>query len=86
MKRTRAISFAFAALIGITAGLPVTIHAVDTEIYVGSSSFSDNVIPNVLLILDTSGSMSNKDGGTVDRLDRVKTALNAATVVNGKAD
>ncbi len=77
MKRIRAISFAFAALAGVAAGLPLTIHADDTEIYVGNSSFSDDVTPNVVLILDTSGSMTSLDGGSVTRMDRVKTALNA---------
>ncbi|GMQ76261.1 MAG: hypothetical protein BMS9Abin01_1531 [Gammaproteobacteria bacterium] len=77
MKRIRALSFALAALTGFAAGLPVIIHADDTEIYVGNSAFSDNVVPNILLILDTSGSMRSFDGGTVSRLDRVKTALTA---------
>ena len=77
MKRNRAISFAFAALTGIVAGLPITIHANDTEIYVGNRAFAAGVRPNVLLILDTSGSMAAKDGLALDRLDRVKVALNA---------
>jgi type IV pilus assembly protein PilY1 len=77
MNRIRALSFALAAMTGAVAGLPVTIHADDTEIYVGNRAFSANVRPNVLLILDTSGSMSATDGQTLDRLDRVKVALNA---------
>jgi len=77
MKRIRAISFAFAAVAGVITGLPITIHADDTEIYVGNSSFSAAVRPNVLLVLDTSGSMASLDGQALDRLDRVKVALNA---------
>jgi type IV pilus assembly protein PilY1 len=77
MKRNRAINFVFAALTGIVAGLPITIHADDTEIYVGNRAFSAGVRPNVLLVLDTSGSMAARDGLTLDRLDRVKVALNA---------
>jgi len=77
MKRIRALSFAFAALTGVVAGLPLTIHADDTEIYVGNRAFSEGVRPNILLILDTSGSMAAFDGEPLDRLDRVKTALNA---------
>ncbi|MDX2458731.1 MAG: VWA domain-containing protein, partial [Gammaproteobacteria bacterium] len=77
MKRNRAINFVFAALTGIVAGLPITIHADDTEIYVGNRAFSAGVRPNVLLVLDTSGSMAERDGLTLDRLDRVKVALNA---------
>jgi type IV pilus assembly protein PilY1 len=77
MKRIRATSFAFAALAGICAGLPITIHADDTEIYVGNRAFSAAVRPNVLLVLDTSGSMAATDGLALDRLDRVKVALDA---------
>jgi len=51
------------------------IHAEDTEIYVGNGTTdSDGVRPNVLFMLDTSGSMT----GTVDgitRLDHMKEAL-----------
>jgi type IV pilus assembly protein PilY1 len=77
MKRIRALSFALAALTGVVAGLPLTIHADDTEIYVGNRAFDAGVRPNVLLILDTSGSMAANDGLALDRLDRVKVALNA---------
>ena len=77
MNRTRALSFAFAALTGLISGLPLTIHADDTEIYVGSRAFTEAVRPNVLLLLDTSGSMASFDGESLDRLDRVKVALNA---------
>ena len=82
MKRIHALSFVFAghSLTGAIAGLPITIHADDTEIYVGNRAFSANVRPNVLLILDTSGSMAATDGQAglaLDRLDRVKVALNA---------
>ena len=77
MKRIHALSFALAAMTGAVAGLPITIHADDTEIYVGNRAFSANVRPNLLLILDTSGSMAATDGQALDRLDRVKIALNA---------
>ena len=77
MNRTRALSFALAALTGLVSGLPLTIHADDTEIYVGSRAFAEAVRPNVLLVLDTSGSMAAFDGESLDRLDRVKVALNA---------
>ncbi len=77
MKRIHALSFALAAMTGAVAGLPITIHADDTEIYVGNRAFSANVRPILLLILDTSGSMAATDGQALDRLDRVKIALNA---------
>ena len=77
MNRTRALSFFFAALTGLVSGLPLTIHADDTEIYIGSKAFNKAVTPNVLLILDTSGSMAAFDGQPLDRLDRVKVALKA---------
>ncbi len=43
----------------------------DTEVFFGSQSQ-----PNVLLVIDVSGSMSGLDGGTTTRLDRLKAALN----------
>ena len=59
---------------GLAIGAPVL--ADDTEIFFGgSSTAAGTVLPNVLLILDTSGSMSDKDGGSVTRLDRMKEAL-----------
>jgi type IV pilus assembly protein PilY1 len=42
----------------------------DTDVFFGG----DNP-PNLLLILDASGSMTRKDGGTVSRLDRMKSAI-----------
>jgi type IV pilus assembly protein PilY1 len=69
-------NFALAALIGLAAGTPLELRADDTEIYLGNKSLSAGVKPNVLFILDTSGSMNSKDGGSVDRLDRMKDAMN----------
>jgi len=59
----------------------------DTEIYFGDVvSPGSQVRPNVLFVLDTSSSMTNTDGGTTTRLDRMKTALHqvldASTGVN----
>ncbi len=68
-------NFALAALVGIAAGMPLGLQADDTEIYLGDSSLSTGVRPNVLFSLDTSGSMSGLDGGSIDRLDRMKNAL-----------
>ncbi len=46
----------------------------DTEIYFGGST-NITVKPNVLFVLDTSGSMTSTDGGSTTRLDRMKSAL-----------
>ncbi|MFT5720705.1 MAG: type IV pilus assembly protein PilY1 [Motiliproteus sp.] len=46
----------------------------DTEIYFGGSN-SSTLKPNVMFILDTSGSMGEKDGGNISRMDRMKQAL-----------
>jgi len=46
----------------------------DTEIFFNTSATSQ-IKPNVLFVMDTSGSMTNKDGGTLTRLDRMKLAL-----------
>lgn len=46
----------------------------DTEIFFGGAT-TTTVRPNVLFILDTSGSMTGKDGGSIQRIDRMKNAL-----------
>ncbi|MCH9698516.1 MAG: VWA domain-containing protein, partial [Gammaproteobacteria bacterium] len=52
--------------------------AEDTEIYFGAGASNDSLVrPNVLLVLDTSSSMTNTDGTGITRLDRMKTALHA---------
>jgi len=66
-----------AITLGTVAGLPVQLNADDTEIYLGNINVTAGVRPNVLFILDTSGSMSGLDGMSQDRLDRMKDALNS---------
>ena len=75
MNRRRFHHLLPAIALGIVAGLPVQLTADDTEIYLGNINVSAGVRPNVLFILDTSGSMSNTDGMSQDRLDRMKDAL-----------
>lgn len=77
MKRIRALSFAFAALTGAAAGLPLTIHADDTDIYLTTGAVTAGVQANILFVLDTSGSMKNTDSTSppVTRLDRMKQGL-----------
>ena len=76
-KKFLFLNFALAALIGTTAGMPLTLQADDTEIYLGDDTLSDATRSNVLFILDTSGSMSGTDGTTPSqsRLVRMKEAL-----------
>nr|WP_241664418.1 PilC/PilY family type IV pilus protein [Ningiella ruwaisensis] len=50
----------------------------DLEIYTGSGDVEAAYNPNVLFIMDTSGSMSEKDGTDFSRMQRVQTALNKA--------
>ncbi|RDE24101.1 VWA domain-containing protein [Motiliproteus coralliicola] len=50
------------------------VWADDTEIYFGGST-NVTVKPNVLFVLDTSGSMTSTDGGSTTRLDRMKSSL-----------
>ncbi|WP_421861823.1 PilC/PilY family type IV pilus protein [Motiliproteus sp.] len=59
------------------------VWADDTEIYFGGSA-KVTVKPNVLFILDTSGSMKEKDGGNISRMDRMKQAL--TNVLNNAED
>jgi type IV pilus assembly protein PilY1 len=54
----RVITLAGAALLMICAGLPV--HADDTEIFVATPPTSVNTRPNILFIMDTSGSMATE--------------------------
>ena len=50
----------------------------DLEIYLGTGSAQVAYNPNVLFIMDTSGSMSNKDGTGQSRMLRVQNALKQA--------
>lgn len=77
MKRTRIFNFLLAGLVGLMTGVPpTTTLADDTEVYLGSSANQEGVRPNVLFILDTSGSMSAEVAGTgKDRLDNMKDAF-----------
>ncbi|GAA0353038.1 hypothetical protein GCM10009092_16710 [Bowmanella denitrificans] len=58
----------------------------DLEIYLGTGNNQVTYHPNVLFIMDTSGSMTNKDGGYTSRMARVqqglKTVLQSVTNVN----
>lgn len=53
------------------------VYADDTEVFFGQVDPNTNVHPNVLFVLDTSGSMNSRDSGyTGTRLERMKSALN----------
>ena len=65
---SRSICGAAALLMTFTSGLAT---ADDTEVFFGRNSAQ----PNVLFILDVSGSMSNTDGTSITRLDRLKSAM-----------
>lgn len=58
-----------------TLGVAPLISADDTEIFFGQSNDSGTLNPNVLFILDTSGSMTNFDGGNDSRMERMKSAM-----------
>jgi type IV pilus assembly protein PilY1 len=51
------------------------IYADDLEIYLGTAGAQVTYDPNILFIMDTSGSMGDKDGGTESRMLRVQNAL-----------
>ncbi len=78
MIGSRSLKFILAGLVGVMTGLPsTTVLADDTEIYLGASANQGGVRPNVMFILDTSGSMSAIVEGTgKDRLDNMKEAFN----------
>ena len=75
MNNGRFYTLLLAMVVGTISALPVQLEADDTEIYLGNINVSTGVRPNVLFILDTSGSMSTTDGMSQDRLDRMKEAL-----------
>ncbi|MEE9333387.1 MAG: PilC/PilY family type IV pilus protein [Granulosicoccaceae bacterium] len=52
------------------------VTADDTEIFYGRTSEAANTNPNILFILDTSGSMGNWDNAGRSRMDRMKQAMN----------
>jgi type IV pilus assembly protein PilY1 len=58
----------------------------DLEIYLGTAGSEVTYNPNVLFIMDTSGSMGSKDGGDESRMLRVQNALketlNSVTNIN----
>ncbi len=58
--------------------------AEDTEIYFGGTSTNISVKPNVLFVLDTSGSMTSTDGTGQTRLARMKEAL--TNILNNAQD
>ncbi|MBD1388889.1 PQQ-binding-like beta-propeller repeat protein [Neiella sp. HB171785] len=72
-----------AACFGLAAG---TAAADDIEIYAGAGSTITTYLPNVMFVIDTSGSMDNKDGTSTTRLYKVQEALkevlSASTDVN----
>ncbi|MCW8884570.1 MAG: VWA domain-containing protein, partial [Motiliproteus sp.] len=75
--RTKALGFL------TTFMICTPVWADDTEIYFGGST-NVTVQPNVLFVLDTSGSMTSTDGGSTTRLDRMKTAL--TSILNTSED
>ncbi len=80
MTSSKYLSASFAVAIGVAAGigsgLPTRLQADDTEIYLGAASVSAGIRPNVLMILDTSGSMGTTVTGTgMDRMDNMKEAM-----------
>lgn len=65
-----------ALTVSLLSGLSVPSFAEDTELFSGTSSVDPELTnPNVLFVLDLSGSMGSRDGGTTTRLERMQDAL-----------
>ena len=65
-----------ALTVSLLSGLSVPSFADDTELFSGTLQVDSEVTnPNVLFVLDLSGSMSSKDGGSTSRLERMQEAL-----------
>ena len=76
MTRSRLLNLVLSVLIGAMTTLPpMTTIADDTEIYLGASAGGEAIRPNVLFILDTSGSMAASIDSNGDRLDHMKGAF-----------
>lgn len=80
--KTQFGSFGLACLLSLC--ITATAWGDDLEIYLGTNQTETVYLPNVLFIMDSSGSMSGKDGGTESRLLRVQNALTGvlATATN----
>ncbi|MGQ8365093.1 PilC/PilY family type IV pilus protein [Glaciecola sp. 1036] len=74
MKR----SFSFVVALFLSSMISFTVLADDLEIYTGSGSAAVTYNPNVLFIMDTSGSMGTKDDGIESRMQKVQNALRTA--------
>ncbi len=68
----------------ISACIFSTAAADDTEVFFGQVDPSLDIFPNVLFVLDTSGSMNAFDGGSESRLERMKLALD--TILDNSAN
>lgn len=80
LREFRSAKFAFYSLLAISLVSTVaSVQADDTEVFFGSLDPDQQVKPNVLFALDTSGSMNygtdDVAGGTEKRITRMKTAL-----------
>jgi type IV pilus assembly protein PilY1 len=84
MKYTNKLSIIWLAT-SLTLFSSIT-SADDLEIYLGTAGNEVTYNPNVLFIMDTSGSMSSKDSGNESRMLRVQNALketlNSVTNIN----
>ncbi|NND91532.1 MAG: VWA domain-containing protein, partial [Granulosicoccus sp.] len=75
-RRTTVASMMLGLLVGTVTTFS-SVYADDTEVFFGQLDPDMNVFPNVLFVLDTSGSMNSGDSGySGTRLERMKSALN----------
>ncbi|MCB1755068.1 MAG: VWA domain-containing protein [Gammaproteobacteria bacterium] len=84
--RKSRIKLVFSGMLFTLLGGSNILFADDTEIFFGAQTAQSTSYPNVLFILDTSGSMDSKDGTGITRLDRMKDAvtqiIDTATNIN----
>ena len=67
------------ACVAMLTGMPLIVSADDTEIYVGSSSATSDIKPNVVFIIDTSGSMSTDETFSTGTYDPATTYTGSCT-------
>ena len=85
MKNKRFLNFVAALAVGLAVGAPTQTRADDTEVYTGGN-LVEGVRPNVLIILDTSGSMSSVDDPANDPRDRLELLQSAMTTILDEVD
>jgi len=75
IARPRAVPVVASALLAATVSVNFS-YGDDTEIFFGKEGVGSSSNPNILFVLDTSGSMGGRDGMDQTRMERMQAAMN----------